>query len=130
MLKNKMTVGNIPTIDMYVSLFKYAQSKGIKSIKNTESEWRESYIKGFKNISYDASCHQLCGNCSYPGDSTGKIWITIDEFIESCNSHAQSTLELTSDYTAMIDFSNEIVNVGCQKIPFKKVEELFNLIKK
>lgn len=130
MFKDRMTVGKIPNLEIYISLLKYAKSKGIKTSKDTETGWKDSYKMGFKNIAFDASTNTLCGNSSYLGDSTNKMWITIDEFIDHCNSFKQSKLELTSDYTANIDFSTEVVNVGCQKIPFKKVEELYNLIKK
>ena len=39
-----------------------------------------------------------------------------------------ATLKLTSDYSAVVDYKESIVNVGCQKIPFNKVEELHKLI--
>lgn len=39
------------------------------------------------------------------------------------------TLKLTSDYNAKVDYTNSIVEVGCQSIPFSKVEELYKLIK-
>lgn len=37
-------------------------------------------------------------------------------------------VELTSDYTAVINYANETVQVGCQIIPYAKVEELYKMI--
>ncbi len=39
-------------------------------------------------------------------------------------------MRLTDDYEAVVDYSGKIVKVGCQNIPFSKVKELYNLIKK
>jgi hypothetical protein len=39
-----------------------------------------------------------------------------------------SELKLTDDYTAIINKESRVVEVGCQKIPFKKVDELHKLI--
>jgi hypothetical protein len=39
-------------------------------------------------------------------------------------------LVLSSDYTAKIDRENGLVVVGCQEIPFYKVNELYKLINK
>jgi hypothetical protein len=41
----------------------------------------------------------------------------------------QKTIKLTNDYKAIINYSKEVVEVGCQTIPFSKVEELAKLIK-
>jgi hypothetical protein len=38
-------------------------------------------------------------------------------------------VQLTNDYTAIIDQENKVVKVGCQTIPFEKVVELYNKIK-
>lgn len=37
-------------------------------------------------------------------------------------------LELTTEYTAVVDKENKVVRVGCQTIPFEKVEELIKII--
>lgn len=39
-----------------------------------------------------------------------------------------TTIELTRDYTAIVNYKTRIVTVGCQEIPFSKVTELYNLI--
>jgi hypothetical protein len=38
------------------------------------------------------------------------------------------TFKLTKDYTAEIDYSGEVIRVGCQTIPFKTVNELYKKI--
>jgi hypothetical protein len=38
------------------------------------------------------------------------------------------TLQLTEDYEAIIDKNKSIVIVGCQRIPFDTVKELYKLI--
>jgi hypothetical protein len=38
-------------------------------------------------------------------------------------------LKLTDDYTAIVDYTKQVVNVGCQVIPFETVEKLAKLIK-
>ena len=42
---------------------------------------------------------------------------------------ANNTIKLTSSYDAEVDYTTKIVKVGCQSIPFSKVEELAKLIK-
>jgi hypothetical protein len=37
-------------------------------------------------------------------------------------------LRLTSDYVATVDLQNKVVKVGCQVIPFNKVEELYKIM--
>jgi hypothetical protein len=50
------------------------------------------------------------------------------QYLESIKT--KDKLVLTSDYTANIDRENGLVVVGCQKIPFYKVNELYKLINK
>jgi len=57
--------------------------------------------------------------------------VTLEEMIELLENYDRSDrLELTSDYTAVINRGEKIVEVGCQKIPFDKVNELFELVNK
>jgi len=37
-------------------------------------------------------------------------------------------LRLTSDYMATVDLQNKVIKVGCQVIPFDKVEELYKIM--
>lgn len=38
-------------------------------------------------------------------------------------------IKLTSDYDAKINFTKKIITVGCQTIPFSKIEEIHDIIK-
>lgn len=58
--------------------------------------------------------------------------ISLEEFFEYCENYPkinQLRVVLNSDYTADISHETKTVTVGCQKIPFSKVEELYNKIK-
>lgn len=58
-------------------------------------------------------------------------WTDALVYAKECyKSTKEETLELTSINTAKIDRENEFVEVGCQKIPFDKVNELYMLINK
>ena len=37
-------------------------------------------------------------------------------------------MRLTKDYEAIVDYKTKFVTVGCQKIPFDRVDELHYLI--
>jgi hypothetical protein len=51
---------------------------------------------------------------------------SVEEFI-SYFTKPNPVLELTNDYEAVVNYKNSIVEVGCQKIPFEKVKELYEL---
>ena len=53
--------------------------------------------------------------------------LSTDSFIEKF-SKKEISVELTDDYTAYL--KDGFVKVGCQEIPFEKVEELYNAIYK
>jgi hypothetical protein len=38
-------------------------------------------------------------------------------------------IKLTSDYDAKINFTKKVITVGCQTIPFSKIEEIHGIIK-
>jgi hypothetical protein len=44
------------------------------------------------------------------------------------NYQPTTTVELNKNYTAIIDWSNSEIKVGCQTIPFNKVVELYDVI--
>lgn len=41
-----------------------------------------------------------------------------------------SKMTLTSEYEAIVDYEKEVVKVGCQTIPFSKVQELYDVVNK
>jgi len=43
-------------------------------------------------------------------------------------SSQEYKLKLTDDYDAILDVSKQVVNVGCQQIPFEKIKALNNMI--
>jgi hypothetical protein len=51
---------------------------------------------------------------------------SVEEFISSFTK-PNPVLELTNDYKAVVNYKNSIVEVGCQRIPFDKVKELYEL---
>ncbi len=53
--------------------------------------------------------------------------VTLDD-LYSGRFKKEVSLKLTSDYTAYL--KDGFVQVGCQEIPFEKIEELYNLIYK
>lgn len=55
---------------------------------------------------------------------------SFERMIEILFTEVTESIELTNDYTAVLDRKNHIVKVGCQEIPFSKVEELYKLINK
>jgi len=55
---------------------------------------------------------------------------TLEEVINLMTKFKENHLKLNNDYTAVINWKNKVVHVGCQKIPFEKVLQLAKLIKK
>jgi len=92
----------------------------------------ESYIEdGIKEwplfVFHPKDSVQISGQKRLIGDEE----VTLDEMIELLENYDRSDeLKLTSDYTAIINRKDKIVEVGCQKIPFDKVNELFELVNK
>jgi hypothetical protein len=54
--------------------------------------------------------------------------ITFEKMVMKLCDVSTRELKLTDDYTAIINKESRVVEVGCQKIPFKKVDELHKLI--
>lgn len=70
---------------------------------------------------------------NYSGDikvfNLNTQWDEAVKYAKEYLEHKQiKTLELTKDYTAKIDMKNKVVVVGCQTIPFSKVDELHHMI--
>jgi len=60
-----------------------------------------------------------------------KEWVlAIAAAKEFYKNHSKPTIKLNSEYTALIDYNNETVEVGCQSFTFSKLNQLFNLINK
>lgn len=56
---------------------------------------------------------------------------TLEEMLKLLTGHEKPvvTVKLTSEYDAIIHKYDKVIKVGCQTIPFSKVEELYSLIK-
>ena len=94
--------------------------------------WRDgqrSYIK-YHDIDYLCISHgsmslvRKSNPCGLDEDFTS---VSTDFIIEEF-SKKEISVELTDDYTAYL--KDGFVKVGCQEIPFEKVEELYNAIYK
>jgi len=58
-----------------------------------------------------------------------KEWeLAIEKAKEFYKNHSKPTIKLNREYTALIDYNNETVEVGCQSFTFNKIHELFTLI--
>lgn len=67
----------------------------------------------------------------YSEGARGHVLVTPGEmFTMIMESTPKVTVRLTDDYNAVVDLSEKIITVGCQKIPFSKVEELYKVINK
>ncbi len=74
-------------------------------------------------IKFDKQRRKIIGTQTTGGDCT------FEEFLKEISTPL-TKMRLTDDYEAVVDYSGKIVKVGCQNIPFSKVKELYNLIKK
>lgn len=117
-----LVVKGIPTKDVKDSLLKFAKEKGVPV-------YSKSFDKRFEDYPHIIwNREELCGGSPGALFITSATVITIDELIEAINDYRKVEVPLTSDYTAKIDSDQKIVAVGCQKIPFERVEELYKTI--
>jgi len=115
------------TYDIWKALLSYASDKNIP-IYN-KADYTPDRYSAYPNLTFLKN--ELCGSSHNKRLDIGRDWISIEEFIEYCDNYEKEQpikLSLTNDYDAVVDKVNKIVNVGCQKIPFSKVEELYKLI--
>jgi hypothetical protein len=56
----------------------------------------------------------------------GYTKVNLEEIMILLTSPKPVVIELTKQYSAVIDKVNEIVHVGCQSIPFDKIKEVYN----
>ena len=54
--------------------------------------------------------------------------VSFDKMLQIICEETLDVIKLTDEYTAFLDREKFVVRVGCQEIPFSKVEELYNLI--
>lgn len=112
----------IPNEQMFEALIDYAKSNGVPVYNGTSV----SSYKEYKRLVFTGV--HICG-C----DTTRRLNpITIDQFIEYCDNwmelKGRNLLQLNEQYTAEINRENKEVKVGCQTIPFEKIDELHKLI--
>lgn len=55
--------------------------------------------------------------------------ISFEEMIEKMMNFVPNFLRLNEEYTAVVNREKRVIEVGCQKFTFEKVEELYNFIK-
>jgi len=104
-------------------LVEYALKKGVPVYASTIHDTREG-DGYYPNLTF--SVNEICGTYSSLKDPL-KTWISIDEFMEYCDNweNQSKEIKLTNDYNAQIDKVNKIVTVGCQKIPYYVIDELY-----
>lgn len=108
--------------ELYTFAIEYAKKKGVPVYEGTYKD-RETDFGEYPYLKYDVT--YVVG-----AQHLGRLpIINIEQFVEWCDKYKNSTLKLNSSYVAEIDYAEKIVKVGCQSFSFKKVEELYNLIK-
>lgn len=70
------------------------------------------------------------GDNVYGSKSSQGTVVNFIELLQLMCEGDKNRLELTEEYTAVLDRENRVVKVGCQNIPFSKVEDLYKLINK
>jgi hypothetical protein len=87
-----------------------------------EVNYESWQILGFDPADQDINSYSARDTFDYewPKDATEIINLIVT---------APVVISLTDDYDAKINTKDSVVEVGCQKIPFAKIEELYNLIK-
>src|SRR5688572_26764661 len=106
--------------EMQKFLVSYLRSKNVPSYQTLDHLDFERY----PNLNFYGGNFDL--NCSVPG---AKIynWLSIEEFIQKCDSYKEKVFQLTADYEAELDFEDKVVKVDNQLITFNKIEEVYNL---
>jgi len=106
----------------YTAQVNLVQSTNIKDILNdTPYEvWPILLIKDAKKISFR--------RCTSVGPNLVKNWPEDAASIIEYFSQVPIMIPLTRDYNATVNKRDQVVEVGCQNIPFAKIDELYNLI--
>lgn len=109
--------------ELWKFLMEYAKKSGIPLFNESLSIDRFESQRRFG----------LINNNSIGGVSdSGRFEISYEEFLKFCDNFLKerNTIKLTNEYTALINLGDREVEVGCQKIPFSKIDELYNIIHK
>lgn len=86
---------------------------------------RCGWDEGYHNLCWSRT--QIVGNCGMSVEDA-KNCITVLEFIEACrNYNTTLPIKLTDDYTATFDIPG-IVRVGCQRIPYQAIKDVYKTI--
>jgi len=106
------------------ALFQLAKANDIEVC----STYKSSGAERWPYFVFDPSRPKVIGSRSTEGN---RLKLSLEEMMAKLVGYtAPVTLQLTSDYTAVVHIKEKIVEVGCQKIPFDKVKELYELISK
>lgn len=111
-----------PNKELFWQAYEYAKTKGVPVYVSVTPD---DYDAGYTGIVFNRE--ELCGRKA----SLTKSEITIAQFFEYCDNWEKLKpveLQLTGDYKAVINKDDKTVKVGCQTIPFDKINELHKLI--
>ena len=104
-------------------LIEAAEKKGLKVcklFKQFPMRW------DFALAQDDYHTNDILGS-HYDGKNRKHILVTPGSMFDMIMKYPLTqTIQLTDEYEAVIDKSNKIVKVGCQRIPFEKVNGLFH----
>lgn len=121
-----------PNLAFMNALRDYAHSKGVKIYAN-RVKVDEIYYSDYNSLHF-SDTDGISGYSwdSYPRAVNPKYNVlSIEQFIQKCDTYEKkqiTEIELTSSYSAVINKNSKTIQVGCQTIPFDKVDELYKLI--
>lgn len=121
-----------PNKELYWQAFQYAKSKGVP-VWDGQKDSYSAFVVSFLFNEYPVIYLDEESLCGLPEDHScpKEKEITIAQFFEYCDNWQKLKpveLQLTSDYKAVINKDDKTVKVGCQTIPFDKINELHKLI--
>lgn len=83
-----------------------------------EDNWSSNVVKIYSGMT-------KAGNSALASQINSKnLYHTERDMVWSLKPPVSKEVELTRDYTATVDNENEVVVVGCQRIPYSKIAEL------
>jgi hypothetical protein len=123
-----MKITRVTDTELVLFLIGKAKENGLNVCENYERYANEGDLQGYNYFHLDEKRKDISGTT---GKDYNKTVISVDEMMEEIKKYKilnTGTFKLTKDYTAEIDYSGEVIRVGCQTIPFKTVNELYKKI--
>jgi len=127
-LKDQLIVAN-PTEGQRAAIFTLADVVGVDVYDNTRKGKDGGIYRHLSCSARTGGRLQISGNSADECDSH-YTWVSFEEFMQALLFYKPSIIKLTADYDAVVNEAEEVVEVGCQKIPFTKVTELFDILSK